>query len=117
MEAGSSTDAPPPAGVSSSTDAPAAEAAAGGGDAPKATGKWSTSLIFKVLTEERQTSDMIQKALCARYGDAIVPPVKVIAAQLTSRGEKMGAKKVKVKKAIFWTKAKTPKTSPELAPV
>ena len=99
---------PPTARVS---EAAAAGAAAPASSTSKGPVKWSSSLIFKELNSEKQTSEMIYKALVARFGAEIVPPIKTIAAQLSTKGERMGGKRVKVKKQVFWIKSKTPPRS------
>lgn len=91
--------------------AAAGAAAVASSSASKGPTKWSSSLIFRELNSEKQSSEMIYKALVARLGAEIVPPIKTIAAQLSTKGEKMGAKRVKVKKQVFWIKSKTPPKS------
>ena len=97
----------PAAGASNGTAASVAVAASS--STSKGPVKWSSSLIFRELNSEKQSSEMIYKALVARLGTEIVPPIKTIAAQLATKGEKMGAKRIKVKKQVFWIKA-TPKS-------
>jgi len=67
---------------------------------------WSAALIFAEFTSEPQSADQIHKALMEKHGAFLaVPPLRVVQAALSSRGEKNGGARLRKGNAALWVKA------------